>query len=133
MLHPIASAPAAIAALICAGVVLSVAATAQEQDQNMTINLNPSVMTETPCGQLMAGFSSSENIVEATKRAAEGGYRFGYVMGYVHGSLDAGPKKGPLTNDELTTFFDTFKLICDNDPKRSIYDAAREAMTYQQR
>lgn len=119
-----------LAGILALGAGLATAAAAQD----MTINLNPQMITSLPCEALMAGISAvGDDLGETTKRAAEGGYRFGYVMGYVHGTLDAGGTKAPLSSEELETFFGTYNLMCENNRKLSIYDAAREAMGYQSR
>lgn len=107
---------------------------ASAQNSDVTINLTPEIITTSQCGRLMEGFSiSAENIQEASQQAATGGYRVGYVMGYVHGALDSPGKQRPLAAEELDTFIGTYRLLCENDATRSIYETAREAMGFQTR
>ncbi len=103
--------------------------------QDMTINLNPSITSDTPCGDLLTGFDFPEgsNLEVAMKSAAEGGYRLGYAFGYLHGVLDDGEKKWPLSNEEIETFVGTYQLLCQENSELSVYEAARDSMSFQTR
>ena len=104
------------------------------QDQDVTINLNPNEMTELECAVLLGGFNiKQENLNTAVASAASGGYRFGYVMGYLHGTLDRTGKEQPLSKDELDTFIETYRLLCQENAELTIYEAARAAMSFQAR
>ncbi|MCP4327873.1 MAG: hypothetical protein GY791_05480 [Alphaproteobacteria bacterium] len=102
--------------------------------QEMTINLNPRVITETPCTELLSGFDiQNDNINVAIQSAAGGGFRFGYALGYLHGVLDDGEKRRPLTEEEVETFVGTYQLLCKENGNLSIYEAARDSMSFQTR
>jgi hypothetical protein len=118
---------------LCIAFCLLVAAvSARAQDQ--MINLNPNEINALPCGELLEGFGVNEgDLNAAVSHAAAGGYRLGYVMGYVHGVLDEPGKQRPLEKGELDKFIDTYKLICKENAKLSIYEATRNAMKFQTR
>ncbi len=104
------------------------------QDESVTINLNPNEMTQLECAVLLGGFDIDQgDLNSAVSSAASGGYRFGYVMGYLHGTLDRTGKKQPLTKDEHDTFIETYRLLCEENGELSIYEAARDAMSFQAR
>jgi hypothetical protein len=102
--------------------------------QESKIELTPRALSALPCTELMANIGVDQgDMMAAMKLAAASGYRQGYVVGYLHGSLDVGGKKKPLTRDELETFAGTYELVCTDDPKLSIYEAARRSMSFQSR
>ena len=114
--------------------LLALAASPAARAQDGKIELSPRALSAVSCAELMASVGVEKgDLTAAMKLAAASGYRQGYVVGYLHGALDVGGKKKPLTRDEVETFAGTYELVCTDDPKLSIYEAARHSMSFQSR